>query len=74
MTVAGADTATVRAVVVIRTSPPGFHAPYALAVVATESGPSLRRIDAPLSVCPVPGDRVALIGADIALPLASNAS
>jgi len=72
MTAAGADTATVRAVVVIRTSPPGFQAPYALAVVATDAGSSLRRIDAPLSECPEPGDRVTLIGADLALPLSPS--
>jgi uncharacterized OB-fold protein len=66
-----ADSATVRAVVVIRTSPPGFHAPYALAVVAVEGVPSLRRIDAPLSACPKPGDSVILIGSEIALPLPS---
>lgn len=74
MTVASADTATVRAVVVIRTSPPGFHAPYVLAVVAGTKGSSLRRIDAPLSECPHPGDRVTLIGPDLALPLSPNAS
>jgi uncharacterized OB-fold protein len=72
VTVARSDTGTVRAVVVIRTSPPGFHAPYALAVVATEGRPSLRRIDSPLSDHPKPGDRVTLIGSDVALPIPSG--
>jgi len=59
----------IRAVVVIRTSPAGFTSPYLLAAVQTQKGSSLRRIEAPLEQCPEPGDRVELIGSDLARPL-----
>lgn len=69
MTGSEPQSGTVRAVVVIRTSPPGFKAPYVLAAVMTQKGSSLRRIEAPLGDCPEPGDRVELIGSDLARPL-----
>jgi len=66
-------TATVRAVTVIRTSPPGFQAPYTLAVVATAHGTSLRLVDPPLAHLE-PGDEVTLIGGDVATPLTTSGS
>lgn len=69
MTATTSDTAVVRAVVVIRTAPAGFTAPYALAAVAGEAGMSLRRIDAPIEACPAPGDAVTLVGSELARPL-----